>query len=206
MENRAASRLVLAEFSEQVVMEAARALRAELDAEVSCAIVFFSSDYIPHLPDFLELVRVYGKAPLLLGSSAAGLIGRQSEAEDRSGFSLLLLSLPRTRLRLVEFSQAEAEESTGPGFWHMQTGIGAEDVDAWIVLTNPLRLNTDRWLGGWNLAYPGVPALGGLASGTEEEIVLVPRRRGDRRRRPRAGLERRREGPHHRQPGLPAHR
>lgn len=172
MQNRAVSRLVLAEYSEQVVTEAARELRAELGAEVSCAIVFFSSDYIPHLDDFLELVRVYGKVPLLVGGSAAGLIGRQSEAEDRSGFSLLLLSLPNTRLRLFEFSQRQVDESTGPGYWHMESGIGAEDVDAWIVLTNPLRLNSDRWLNEWNLAYPGIPALGGLASGSEEEIVL----------------------------------
>ena len=172
MQNRAVSRLVLAEFSEQVVTDAARSLRAELDAEVSCAVVFFSSDYIPHLEDFLELVRVYGKVPLLLGGSGAGLIGRQTEAEDRSGFSLLLLSLPKTRLRVYEFSQKLVEESSGPAFWHMDSGIGAEDVDAWIVLTNPLRLATDRWLNEWNLAYPGVPALGGLASGTEEEIVL----------------------------------
>ncbi len=28
----------------------------------------------------------------------------------------------------------------------MESGIGAEDVDAWIVLANPLRLDTDRWL------------------------------------------------------------
>ncbi len=172
MQNRAVSRLVLAEFSEQAVIEAARSLRAELGAEVSCAVVFFSSDYIPHLDDFLELVRVYGKVPLLLGGSGEGLIGRQTEAEDRSGFSLLLLSLPQTKLRVFEFSQRQVEESSGPGYWHMESGIDTEDVDAWIVLTNPLRLDTDHWLNEWNLAYPGIPTLGGLASGSEEEIVL----------------------------------
>ncbi len=164
--------MVLSEFSERVVTDAARALRAELNADVSCAIVFFSSDYIPHLPDFLELVRVYGKAPLLIGGSGAGLIGRQTESEDCSGFSILLLSLPNTRLRFFEFSQRQVEESSGPGYWHLESGVGAEDVEAWMVLTNPLRLNTERWLSEWNTAYPGAPALGGLASGTQEEIVL----------------------------------
>lgn len=172
MGNRAASRLVLSEYSEEVVTKAARQTRAELGAEVSCAVVFFSSDYTEHLEDFLELIRVYGQAPLLLGCTGAGFIGTRHEAEDQSGFSLLLLSLPATRLHVFEFSQKEVEESTGPAFWQMETGVNAEDVNAWIALTHPGQLNAERWLAEWNLAYPGVPVLGGLASGGQDSIVL----------------------------------
>jgi small ligand-binding sensory domain FIST len=172
MPNRAASRLVLSEFSEQAVVDAARRTRAELGAEVSCAMVFFTADYLPHLEDFLELVRVYGQTPLLLGCTGGGLIGSAIEAEERSGFSLLLLSLPHTKLTLFEFSQAQVEESTGPAYWQMESGLGAEDVDAWITLLHPMRLDASRWLNEWNVAYPGVPALGGLASGPEEEMAL----------------------------------
>ena len=170
--NRAASRLVLSEYSEEIVKDAARQVRAELDAEVSCAIVFFSSDYVEHLEDFLELVRLYGHAPLLVGCTGGGLIGTGKEAEDRSGFSILLLSLPKTELKVFEFSQPEVEESSGPGHWQMESGVEADAVDAWIVLANPLRLDAERWLSEWNVAYPGVPALGGLASGDQENIVV----------------------------------
>ena len=172
MPNRAASRLVLAKYSEAVVKDAARQLRAELDAEVSCAVVFFSPDYVEHLEDFLELVRVFGQAPLLVGCTGGGLVGRGKEAEDRSGFSLLLLSLPQTELRLFEFSQAQVEESSGPAYWQMESGVEADGVDAWIVLANPLRLNAERWLAEWNVAFPGVPSLGGLAGGDQETIVV----------------------------------
>jgi small ligand-binding sensory domain FIST len=172
MPNRAASRLVLSEFSEPAVIEAARQTRAELGAEVSCAVVFFTSDYQDSLEDFLELVRVYGQAPLLLGCSGSGLIGTSLEAEEQSGFSLLLLSLPKTKLTLFEFSQSQVEESTGPAFWQMESGVGPDEVDAWITLADPLRLDAARWLNEWNLAYPGVPSLGGLASAQGENIVL----------------------------------
>ena len=173
MPNRAASRLVLSPFSEEIVTKAARHTRAELGAEVSCALVFFSPDYAEHLEDFLELLRVYGQAPLLIGCSGAGLIGTRHEAEDQAGFSLQLLSLPATKLSLYEFSEKDVEESTGPAFWHMESGVGAEDVDAWIALAHPAQLNVERWLGEWNQAYPGVPTLGGLASGREDGLVLV---------------------------------
>ena len=172
MPNRAASRLVLSEYSEDVVKDAARQVRAELGAEVSCAVVFFSSDYVEHLEDFLELVRVFGQVPLLVGCTGGGLIATAREAEDRSGFSLLLLSLPRTKLHVFELSQAQVEEPNDPEFWHAETGVNTADVEAWIVLANPLRLDAERWLGEWNVAYPGVPALGGLASGDQENIVV----------------------------------
>ncbi len=166
MKNRAVSRLVLSPFSEEKTVAAAREARSELGADVSVAIVFATSDYAAQLEDFLELVRVYGRAPLLIGCTGAGLIGTGAEAEDKPGFSLLLLSLPKTRLTVFEFSQAQVEESSGPAFWHSESGVEAEDAHAWIVLANPVRLALDRWLGEWNVAYPGVPAIGGLASGS----------------------------------------
>ena len=172
MGNRAASRLVLSEFSEDTVTKAARQTRAELGADANCGIVFFSPDYAEHLEDFLELLRVYGQTPLLLGCTGAGLIGTRHEAEDQSGFSLLLLSMPKTKLHVFEFSQRDVEAASGPGFWQMETGVNADEVDAWIALTHPTRLNCERWLADWNLAYPGVPTLGGLASGAQEDMVL----------------------------------
>ena len=171
MKNRAAARLVLAKYEEDKVIAAAREARAEIGAgqPVSVAIVFVSADYGDHLEDFLELIRVYGQAPLLVGCTGGGLIGTAKEEEGKSGFSLLLLSLPNTVVTPFEFSQGQVEESSGPGYWQMETGLSAEEVDAWIVLANPFRLDLDRWLGEWNVAYPGVPALGGMASATDSD-------------------------------------
>ena len=167
MPNRAASRLVISEFSEEVVTSAAREARAELGAEASCALVFFSSDYGEVLEEFLELIRVYGRVALVVGCSGGGLIGADREAENCAGFSLVLLSLPNTKLHVVELSQGQGAASEGVGFRNAPS-----TVDAWIVLANPLRFAADAWLAEWNLTYPGVPVLGGLASGAEDAIVL----------------------------------
>ena len=134
--------------------------------------MFFSPDYGENLGEFLELIRVYGRVSLVLGCSGGGIIGAGTEAEDRSGFSLLLLSLPNTELRAVELRQSQVAASDGPSYWTAQTALGPDEVDAWIVLANPLRFEAEPWLAEWNLAYPGVPVLGGMASGREESIVL----------------------------------
>ena len=173
MPNRAASCLVLSEFSEQVVTSAAREAREELGTEASCALVFFSADYGENLEEFLELIRVYGRVSLVLGCSGGGIIGTGSEAEGASGFSLLLLSLPKTKLRLVELTQSQVDASAVSNRWAAQTGVPAGDVDAWIVLANPLRFAAEPWLAQWNQAYPGVPVLGrpGQRWGREHRAV-----------------------------------
>lgn len=165
MVNSAASRIVPGPFSEQTVAQAAREALQEAGGRASVAVVFATADYRENLVDFVELVQLHGHAPLVVGCSGSGLIGTSTELEQASGFSLLLLHLPATTLTPFTFSENDVEESTGPDFWHRQSGVGAEDVDAWVVLGDPMRLNVDRWLREWNAAYPGIPSLGGLASG-----------------------------------------
>src|SRR5213593_2795306 len=126
MRNSAASRLVSGQFSEEAVTGAAREALLEVGGHASCAFVFASADYRENLPDFLELIQVHGHAPVVAGCSGAGLIGTNKEAERASGFSLLLLHLPDTTLTPFTFTEHDVEESSGPGYWLMESGIRAD--------------------------------------------------------------------------------
>jgi small ligand-binding sensory domain FIST len=165
MTNSAASRVVLAEFSEETVIEAARETLGEIGGQVSCALVFASADYREHIEDFLELIQLHGHVPLVVGCSGSGLIGTSREAEQGTGFSMLFLHLPNTKLTPFEFGQNHIEASTGPEYWHVESGVGPGAVDAWLVVADPLSIAADRWIDEWNRAYLDVPCLGGLASG-----------------------------------------
>jgi small ligand-binding sensory domain FIST len=167
MPNKAASRLVLEPYSEEAVIRASRECLRELGCNPSVALVFVSSDYRPLLGDFLELVQLHCHAPILLGGSAWGLVGPGVEAESSTGFSLLLLSLPNTRLSAVEFNEQQSDEYT-PAQWRNHVG-GAADSEAWIFFGNPVRMGAEMWLKNWSSAFPGVRVLGGLLSGGEEE-------------------------------------
>lgn len=85
---------------------------------------FVSSDWQPHLEDFLEIVQIHGRSPLVIGGSADGLIGVGEEDENVSGFSLLFLNLPNTEVRCCEIGQAEVEQAGGEGYWSEVTGVG----------------------------------------------------------------------------------
>lgn len=164
MANRAAARMVCEPFSEEATIRAAREALHEIGGKASCAFVFASADYREALPDFLELVQLHAHAPMLAGCSGSGLISTSREEESATGFSLLLLHLPETELQVVSFSAEQAEEVRGGEAWRELAGV-AQPPDGWIVLGNPASLPIEEWMEDWNAAFPGTPALGGLASG-----------------------------------------
>src|SRR5277367_7116601 len=165
MPNFAASRLVTGPFDEAVVRDTATQLRQQLSGKPTFGLVFVTPDYADKANDLLELVRVYGHVPTLIGCSGTGLVGRSQEQEEGPGFSLLFVSLPGGKASSFSFSQDVVEASTGPDYWYQRTGLKPADVKAWLVFLNPFSLPVEIWLKQWNQAYPHVPVFGGMAGG-----------------------------------------
>lgn len=169
MSSCAGSRLFLGAFDEKSVVAAAEQALAECGGQPTCGFLFVSPDWLPQIGETLDLIRLHGHVPLLVGTVGGGLVGTWKEAEGTSGMSLLLVRLPKTTLTPLTISVAQIEQSTGASYWQTLAGLGPEEVDAWIVLANPFVAGLEQWLAEWNLAFPGVPSIGGLASGISGE-------------------------------------
>ena len=128
MTPRAASRVFVGKYSEQAVVEVAERLRHEIGTNASLGFLFLTQEWRPHVEDTLELIRLHGHVPQLVGCSGWGFIGSRREIEHQPGFSLILFSLPSESFAVVQISEAQAEESTGAEYWHEATGFSAEDV------------------------------------------------------------------------------
>ena len=168
MINSAASRLILEPFSEKAVTQAAHSAMEEVGGKVTIGFVFASSDYQSSLPDFLEVLQLQGHIPNLVGCSGSGLVGVDREAEEVSGFSLLLLHLPETTVHIRQLHREDVEKIEDPKEWRRLTGLAPEEVDSWLALADPYGFPVESWLSRWNQAYPRIPAVGGLASGGGE--------------------------------------
>jgi small ligand-binding sensory domain FIST len=173
MPSLAASTLFEGPFQAEAVRQAAETLRTQAGGKASLAFAFVTPDYLPFLEEFIETVRLHGHVPEVVGCTAGGLVGTGLELEDKPGFSLLFLHLPKTKLHLVPLSQAEVETAGDASFWPAQTGVSPDDVDGWILLANPFKFAVDLWLQQWNRAYPEVPCVGGLASGSSDEQAVA---------------------------------
>ena len=173
MTPRAASRIFVGKYSEKAVIQVAESLRHEIGTNASLGVIFLTQEWRPHLEDTLELIRLHGHVPQLVGCSGWGIIGSRREIEHEPGFSLILFSLPAESFSIVQISETQIEESTGGEYWCTATGLPANEVTSWIVLANPHFGGTESWLEEWSTAYPKVPIMGGLASSTGSEIFLL---------------------------------
>lgn len=128
-------------------------------------LVFASHAFAPNFPDILARVRELTAARVIAGCSGQGIIGTGREVEDRPAVAVLGVTLPGASVRAAHVRQAQVEECVTAADWHRLTGLPPDDVNAWIILADPFRLDVQRLLAGLSLAYPGVPLVGGMASG-----------------------------------------
>ncbi len=148
----AASRIKLASWDEDAVIETARTLRAG-SGGADIAFAFASGGYRGHLRDFSEILQVEGHAKCVVGCSADGFIGTGEEDENVEGFSVLFLRLPGASVSTHIISE---------GF-EIPRGLNGDGC--WIVLGNPARLHAQLLLEDINRLYPRMPVFGGMAGG-----------------------------------------
>ena len=135
-------------------------VRIGLGRPASLAFVFMSSDYLPFLAELIETLRVDGHITEVVGCTAAGRIEESREIEEGSGFSLLAMA-------------CETGEPGIAGEFFASPRSARHRPHAGLLLANPFAFATDDWLRSWNRAHPGVPCVGGLASGEGEDDVAV---------------------------------
>ena len=134
-------------------------------AVVDLALLFASHEYAEEFPQLVEGVRDLTGASCLMGCSGQGVIGPRTEVEDEPALALLVLSLPDALLRPIKLSQRDLEERPDPPAWRELTDVPPEDVNAWLIFGDPFSLDAESLLATFSRAYPGLPLVGGLASG-----------------------------------------
>ncbi|GHO88347.1 FIST signal transduction protein [Dictyobacter formicarum] len=162
----ALSALVIDEDWEQALEQALEQIE---DVVADAIFLFASIDFAPYFPMMLHIVRRATGTPILIGCSGQGIIGSDQELEDLPAISLLALSLPGARLRTVRVTQELLEASKGPHDLRQQLGLPFDDVNAWFMFADPFHMDCEELVEKFSQAYPGLPMIGGLASGDFED-------------------------------------
>jgi small ligand-binding sensory domain FIST len=157
-------------WDEARVQRWAEGVRAKLEApSVTLGLIFMTPDFFDVAEEVLEVIRVHARVPLLAGCSSQSLIVNGEELEDQAGLVLELFHLPGGELKAVHFDDAQVQDTATPDDWLKITGVSREQTKGWLVFADPFHLDGETWLREWNAAYPGIPSVGGLASGISEE-------------------------------------
>ena len=151
----------------EAVTQASEQILANLDGQhPDLAVVFISSHHMPSYVVAPELLAETLGAKVLIGCSAAGVIGGGQEVERRPGIAISAAILPGVELSPFHLNQDELPSpDAGPEEWQALLGIRAEDCPAIMLLPDPFTLRSEHLLAGLDFAFPSTIKIGGLASG-----------------------------------------
>jgi small ligand-binding sensory domain FIST len=132
---------------------------------VDLLFVFPSSDHAESAHALLDRFRDVLAPKVLVGCTGEGVIGADREIEGESAISVVAARLPGVGLHPFAMLPQEIHRfadnpRTMSSAIHLR-----EDTKAFIMLADPFSAHMDGLLKAFNEAFPGIPVIGGMASG-----------------------------------------
>jgi small ligand-binding sensory domain FIST len=151
--------------AEQAARDACRQIKSELNAPAHLAIVFASAHYREDFAQLAMTLRAELATDCLLGCTAESLVCGDREIEESRALVVWVAHLPDVTLVPMHL---EFERTSDGG-----TFLGWPDAlsDSWpadsslLLLADPFSFPADALIERLNHEQPGIPVIGGMASG-----------------------------------------
>jgi small ligand-binding sensory domain FIST len=127
-------------------------------------LLFAAWDYADDYASLAAEVKARTGATTLIGCSGQGIIGPGREIEDEPALALASFALPGAVLNSTRITAADVENRASMEDWEELFGLGRDEINALIVFTEPY-FNTEALLIALSGFFPGLPVVGGIASG-----------------------------------------
>ncbi|MEA5552195.1 FIST N-terminal domain-containing protein [Anabaena cylindrica UHCC 0172] len=156
---------------EAAVADVVQQAVSSLTAPANLGLVFISSAFTSEYSRLLPLLAEKLSVPVLIGCSAAGVIGTTSksqtqEVEAEPALSLTLAHLPGVNLQAFHVLADQLPDlDSSPNAWIDLLGVPPSPVPQFILLSSAFSSGTNDLLQGLDFAYPGSVVVGGQASG-----------------------------------------
>lgn len=146
--------------------EAIRASRADLGGlDAHLAVLFITVDHVPHAADIARHLKRALPGAVVLGCTAAGVVGGGAEIEERPAISLFLAHLPDVELVPFHLGRTLVGDPSGLDFAGVQRVVGEGDPSPMLLLADPFSCDSESLLRLLDQLNPGAVKVGGLASG-----------------------------------------
>jgi small ligand-binding sensory domain FIST len=156
-------------FDADGVTRMARTLWEKQGAASNLACVYVTREFLPHLEEFCDILRVDGRIVDVVGCTGIELeeSSRPGQAPVLSqGCSVFALHAPETEITL---EPVLSPESCPPDAWN---SAGGPPLHV-LALFDPMQFPIEGWLQKMNSLSPAVSCVGGLASGANGSSIGV---------------------------------
>ena len=153
------------------IREAATAARAELggdDLPADIAMVFASGAYGTAIRPAFESLADLVPATTLIGSTAEGVLGGGEEFERVPAVVVWLARLPGAWIRAVSLDYRQTPDGGMFVGWPDDLDTAWPDNAALLLVADPFSFPVDAFIARMEEEHPGVPIIGGMASGGAE--------------------------------------
>jgi small ligand-binding sensory domain FIST len=134
--------------------------------EPNLVLLFVSDGHAEHYGEVAALVGGEFPAALIIGCTARGVIGGGLEIESSGALSLTAAALPGVSLNPFHLDAEELPEAErASAFWSQRFGGLVGEDPCFLLLADPFSMDVEAMVRGLEAAFPGAPAIGGLASG-----------------------------------------
>ena len=151
--------------AEQAAQQACRQATAELGATPHLAIVFASSDFRDDCPRLAQTLEAELGTVCLLGCTAESLVCGEREIERSQALVVWLAHLPGVELLPMHLEFARTADGHSIVGWPDDLDESFPRDSSLLLLADPFSFPTDLLLEQLNRQQPGLPVIGGMASG-----------------------------------------
>ena len=132
------------------------------------AILFLSAYYACTARSIVQRVKSILRPQALIGCSAAGVIGDERELEGRSSMSLIAAHLPGVELSPYALVPAGWKYLFNDRDEFRRVVDAPRRSQLSILLCDPFSIHVNQVIYAFNRYYPGLPLVGGVASGAHQ--------------------------------------
>lgn len=161
------------------IVQAAAAAAADLGGPADLGVVFVSAAHGAAIRPALESLADLVPATTLLATTAEGVLANGSEFERGPAVAVWLARLPGAMITPVSLEYTQTPDGGMFAGWPEALDDGWPDNAALILLADPFSFPVDALIRRMEAEHPGVPIIGGMASGGEQPgsntLALGPR-------------------------------
>lgn len=151
---------------EAAIQECSEHIRRDLGTGgISLAVLFVTPHFAAYYPRMHHLIDDHLRPETLIGCSGGGVIGGDEEIERAPAVSLVAARLPDVGVTPFRVDDHLPDLDGPPDAWEAVIGVPAEEEPQLVLLADPFSVRTEALLAGLDYAFPGLPKIGGLASG-----------------------------------------
>ncbi|NJN96606.1 MAG: hypothetical protein HC875_22090 [Anaerolineales bacterium] len=158
--------------TEQDVARAADHLVSQIEAQLAgripdLVLMFLSPHYRLEVAGLVARLQSRLKPPVLLGCTAEGVIGREQEIEREPAITLVAAHLPGVELNPFALQSMDWRRTLSEAAELRGMVNAPPETKLFLLLADPYTTPMDAVLEAFNLYYPAMPIIGGMASGSQ---------------------------------------